>query len=579
MRENVIMKERFCRKLANCAGFALLFLLPVSGSAQQVQKDPVVVHATNHATTPRAFRDMTPVPWPNASKVMRRPGRAPHPHISLVPDASFQSEVLPEALPEVHTDSLLPGAPIQSEVLPSLVPGASIQNEVVPEVLPQVRTTSLLNFDGITAAQQGGGIAPPDTNASVGATQVVETVNVAFAVYNKTTGAQIMAPTNIQTLYAPLGGECGTGDLFDPVATYDKAAGRWVISMAASNNSFTVNEICVAVSTSSDATGSFNLYSFSFGTTLPDYPKLAVWPDAYYLTANGFVSSGNVFVGALTCALDRTKMLAGNAATAICFQRGTSDISLLPADLDGATPPPAGAPNYQLELGTPTTLNLFKFHVDFAVPANSTFTATVLSVPPFTDACVASGGICIPQPPPGEKLDSLGDRLMHRLAYRNFGSHEALVANHTIKAVGTGGAAASVRWYEIRNPGSVPFVFQRGRVGGGTIPVSRWMGSIAMDKNGDIALGFSRSSSTVKPGISYVGRKPTDPRNTMEVPKLIVAGAGVQVATQNRWGDYSSIAIDPGDDCTFWYAQEYYKTTGAFNWATRLASFKFTGCT
>jgi hypothetical protein len=577
LRENVIMKERFCRKLANCAGFALLFLLPVSGSAQQVQKDPIVVHATNHATTPRALRDMTPVPWPNASKVMRRPGRAPHPHIGLVPDAS--SEVLPEALPEVHTDSLLPGAPIQSEVLPSLVPGASIQSEVVPEVLPQVRTTSLLNFDGITAAQ-GGGFVPPDTNASVGATQVVETVNVAYAVYNKTTGAQIMAPKNIQTLYAPLGGQCATGNLSDPIVTYDKAAGRWVISMVAFNNSFTVNEICVAVSTSSDATGSFNLYSFSFGTTLPDYPKLAVWPDAYYLTANGFASNANIFVGVRTCALDRTAMLAGSAATAICFSRGTSDFSLLPADLDGATAPPAGAPNYQLELATSTTLNLFKFHVDFTVPANSTFTGpTVITVPPYTDACVASGGICIPQPSPGERLDSLGDRLMHRLAYRNFGTHEALVANHTIRAVGTGGAAAAVRWYEIRSPGSVPVAFQRGRVGGGTLTVARWMGSIAMDKNGDIALGFSRSNSAAKPAITYVGRMPSDPRNTMESPKVIVLGNGVQINSGHRWGDYSSMAIDPSDDCTFWYAQEYYKTTGAFNWATRLASFKFQGCT
>jgi hypothetical protein len=537
------MKQRFYRKLAICSGFALLFLSPGPASAQQVQRNPIVVHATNHATTPRALRDMAPVPWRNASKVMPRPRRAPRPHVSLVPDALVQSEVQSEAL-------------------------------------PQVRTTGLLNFDGITAAQ-GGGFVPPDTNASVGATQVVETVNVAYAVYDKTTGAQIMAPTNIQTLYAPLGGQCGTGDLGDPVVTYDKAAGRWLITMIAFNfPSFTVNELCVAVSTSSDATGTFNLYSFLFGTNFPDYPKLGVWPDAYYVTANNFPGNGD-FIGALTCALDRAAMLAGSAATRICFQRGTSDASLLPADLDGATPPPAGSPNYQLELGTSTTLNLFKFHVDFAVPISSTFTGpTAITVPAYTDACVAAGGICIPQPSPGEKLDSLGDRLMHRLAYRNFGTHEALVANHSIRATGTGHAAAAVRWYEIRSPSSVPVVFQHGRVGGGTIPTSRWMGSIAMDKNGDIALGFSRSSRTVKPGITYTGRKPTDPRNTMEFPKLIVAGAGVQTASFNRWGDYSSMAIDPVDDCTFWYAQEYYKTPGAsaFNWATRLASFKFTGC-
>jgi hypothetical protein len=167
---------------------------------------------------------------------------------------------------------------------------------------------------------------------------------------------------------------------------------------------------------------------------------------------------------------------------------------------------------------------------------------------------------------------------MYRLAYRNFGDHEALVANHSIKASGTGNAQAAVRWYEVRSPGSSPVLFQQGTVGGGTSPLVRWMGRIAMDKNGDIALGYSKSSSTVKPSIEYVGRIPTDPLGRMEAPKLIIAGGGVQTNSFNRWGDYSSMAIDPSDDCTFWYTQEYYKVTGSFKFNTRLASFKFTGC-
>ncbi len=530
------MKQQFCRTLAICSGFVLLFLLPVSAPAEQVQRNPIVIQATSQATTLLAFRDMTPVPWHNSSKVMPRPGRAPQRHISLGPDTLTQSKVL-----------------------------------------PQVGTTSLLNFDGITAAQ-GGGFVPPDTNASVGATQVVETVNVAYAVYNKTTGAQIMAPTNIQTLYAPLGGQCATGNLSDPEATYDKAAGRWLITMIAFNNSMSVNNLCVAVSTSSDATGTFHLYSFAFGANLPDYPKLGVWPDAYYVTTNSF-PNGGAFTGAETCALDRTKMLAGSTATMICFQRGISDASLLPADLDGATPPPVGSQNYQMELASSTTLNLFKFHVNFALPSHSTFSGpTVLTVPAYTDACAATG-TCVPEPSPGEQLDSLGDRLMYRLAYRNLGDHEALVANHSIKATGTGNAASAVRWYEVRNPGTVPVVFQQGTVGGGSNTIAFWMGSIAMDKNGDIALGFSASSSTLNPSIAYVGRIPTDPAGSMESPNVIIIGTGVQAANSfNRWGDYSSMAIDPSDDCTFWYAQEYYKTTAAFNWSTRLASFKFPGC-
>ncbi len=347
--------------------------------------------------------------------------------------------------------------------------------------------------------------------------------------------------------------------------------------MIAFNNSFTINDSCVAVSTSSDATGTFHLYKFSYGTTLPDYPKLGVWPDAYYVTTDSF-PNGGFFTGAETCALDRTNMLAGNAAKMICFKRRTSDVAMLPSDLDGATPPPAGSPNYEMDLASSTKLNLYKFHVDFNVPTNSTFTGpTTLTVASYTDAC-ASTGVCIVQPSPGEKLDALGDRLMYRLAYRNFGTHEALVVNHSIKATGTGNAPSAVRWYEVRSPGSSPVIFQQGTVGGGTSSVARWMGSIGMDKVGDIALGYSKSSSTVKPSIEYVGRVPTDALGKMESAKGIIAGTGVQTNSFNRWGDYSSMAIDPTDDCTFWYTQEYYKTTGSFNWNTRMASFKFTGC-
>jgi hypothetical protein len=519
-----------------CSGLAVLLLAVISASAQQVQRNPIVIHATAQATTPLAFRDMTPVPWHNASKVMPEHDRAPYPHISSAPDPVTQSLTL-----------------------------------------PPVSTTPGLSFNGITDTQ-GGGFVPPDTNASVGATQVVETVNVAYAVYDKTTGHQLMAPTNIQTLYTPLGGQCANGNLSDPIATYDKAAGRWLITMIAFNNNFTTNDACVAISTSSDATGTFHLYQFPYGTTLPDYPKLGVWPDAYYLTTNSF-PLGGAFTGAETCALDRANMLAGNTtAKMICFKRGTADFSLLPADLDGATAPPAGSPNYELELATSTTLKLFKFHVDFITPTKSTFTGpTTLTVAAYSDACAARG-TCIPQPSPGERLDSLGDRLMYRLAYRNFGSHQALVVNHSIQASGKGKAASAVRWYEVRNPGSSPVIFQQGTVGGGTSSVARWMGSIAMDKNGDIALGYSKSSGALKPSIEYVGRVPTDVLGQMESPNLIITGTGVQTSSFNRWGDYSSMAIDPADDCTFWYTQEYYKTTGSFNWNTHLASFKFTTC-
>jgi len=498
--------------------------------AESVQTHPIVTLA-HHVTTTIPMRDMPEVPLHNASKVMPEHDRPPVIHVTNLPDTAAQTIELPE-----------------------------------------VKTQNILSFDGINDSQ-GGGFVPPDTNASVGGTQVVEVVNVAYAVYAKSDGHQIMAPKSLATFFSPLGGVCATGNLSDPVANYDKAAGRWTISIIAFNNNFSQNAFCVGVSTSDDATGTFHLYSFSYNNVLPDYPKLGVWPDAYYVTTDSFPNGGG-FSGAESCALDRSKMLAGSAATSVCFQRTAVDFALLPADLDGSTAPPSGAPNFEMDEASSTTLNLYKFHVDFANPNNSTFTGpTKLTVAAYTDAC--SGGACIPQPSPGERLDSLSGRLMFRLAYRNFGDHEAMVATHSIRP-SSGSSSSAARWYEIRNPNSSPTVFQQGTVVHPTI--SAWMGSIGMDKKGDIALGVSGSSSAQKPLIAYVGRVPSDPANSMESPKIVVSGGGVQSNSFNRWGDYSSMSIDPTDDCTFWYAQEYYKTSGSFNFSTHMNSFKFTTC-
>ena len=204
---------------------------------------------------------------------------------------------------------------------------------------------------------------------------------------------------------------------------------------------------CIAVSTTSDALGTWNRYSFQY-TKFDDYPKMGIWPDAYYETFNMF--DGDQFVGADACAYDGAAMRSGQSAKQICFQQGPSVGGLLPADVDGTTPPPAGSPNYMVYFGT-NDLNLFRFHVDFNNPANSTFTGpAVISVAAFTPLC--DGGTCVPQPGTGNRLDSLADRLMYRLAYRNFGSHQSLVVNHSVAVSGGGG----VRWYEIQNPGGTP---------------------------------------------------------------------------------------------------------------------------
>jgi hypothetical protein len=462
--------------------------------------------------------------------------------------------------------------------LPTGQPIKSSQpDSVARQATGSIPATILLNFDGQSGNDDrdvlGFAVVPPDTNGAVGTTQFVQIVNLTLAVYEKRTGNLILGPQGINSLWKGFGGPCEAGNGGDPIALHDQLADRWLISQLQFNSRFSSNQQCIAVSTSSDATGSYNRYEFDFGSDLPDYPKFGIWPDAYYYSANIF-PSGHTFVGAQACAFDRAAMLAGSSATKICFQNPPSVASLLPSDLDGSTLPPSGSPNFFVEIADFTALDLFQFHVDFANPSNSTFTGPLaISVAPFSEICNRAINLaCIPEPPPGEKVDSLGDRLMFRLAYRNSRDHESLVVNHTV----AGGALAGIRWYEIRSPGASPFVFQQGTLVDPNI--NFWMGSIAMDKAGDIALGFSASSMNLDPSVELVGRLPTDPLGTMQGPNLAVTGTGVQQASFHRWGDYSSMAVDPKDDCTFWYTQEYYKTSGSFNWATRITAFKFSGC-
>jgi len=239
------------------------------------------------------------------------------------------------------------------------------------------------------------------------------------------------------------------------------------------------------------------------------------------------------------------------------------------------TGPTAGTPNYVLNFGT-NKLNLWKFHVDFTTPANSTLTGpTAISVAAFTAAC--GGGTCIPQPGTNNKLDSLADRLMNRLVYRNLGTSESLLVNHSVKISGNKRSEVDgVRWYELRLTGGNASVYQQGTFSPDSN--SRWMGSIAMDKNGNIAMGYSVSSGSVKPGIRYTGRAPGDTLGNMQSEATVITGNGVQTGSLHRWGDYSSMSVDPSDDCTFWYTTQYIPANGSFNWNTRINSFKMAGC-
>ena len=443
---------------------------------------------------------------------------------------------------------------------------------------PLISATPGLNFDGLGVRFSGpqgtfsvNGV-PPDTNGAVGDTQYVQWVNTSFAVFNKATGAVVYGPVAGNILWQGFGGQCQQQNDGDPVVLFDQIARRWVFQQFAVHGGAGNYYDCIAVSTTSDATGTYNRYAFPM-PNFNDYPKIAVWPDAYYASFNMF-TSGSMrasFIGGYACAFDRTSMLAGAAATAHCFQLSSAFGGLLPSDLDGSTSPPAGSPNYFMAIDT-NALDLWSFHVDFASPANSAFTGpTLIPVGAYSQACGANG-TCIPQPGTSQQLDSLGDRLMHRLAYRNFGAYETLVVNHSVD----NGGPAAIRWYEIRNPGGAPTVYQQGTYAPDA--TSRWMGSIGMDAVGNIAVGYSASSSTIHPSVAYTGRLAADPLGTLQAESMIVSGAGSQNGGISRWGDYSALTIDPIDDCTFWYTNEYLQMTGNFNWSTRIASFKFPDC-
>ncbi len=519
--------------------------------------------------------------------------------VSNVPATTLQAQG-PPAAPRLLREGAT--APLRS--LPPLR-GASVRRVIPLRTIPQspsstqtdpvvqtttgtfVATSTGLNFEGVGNGAYGYTVTvtPPDPNLSVGATQAVQWVNLAFAVFDKSTGQLLYGPANGNTLWQGSSlTACAVNNDGDPIVQYDKAAGRWVMSQLSFTNGPPFYE-CLAISQTSDATGPWYLYALEWtSNTLPDYPKLGTWPDAYYMSFNLF-SGGALFIGPQICALQRDNMLQNLDAGVQCFTLTFSGASsLLPSDLDGSTAPPAGSPNYFLGLAS-NSVNLYRFHVDWVNTSNTSLDGPInIPAAAFNEAC--GGGTCIPQLGSSQQLDSIGDRLMYRNAYRNFGDHETLVVTHSVSPGGGGGkkrkssgggttgAVSAVRWYEFRNPNGSPVVYQQGTFAPDTN--SRWVGSAAMDKVGDLAVGYSVSSSSIYPAIRYTGRVPTDPLGTLEGETSILEGTG-SAQSISRWGDYTSMSIDPVDDCTFWYTNEYFQTL-TNRWNTRIASFRFPGC-
>ncbi len=454
------------------------------------------------------------------------------------------------------------------------------------------------NFEALGLGTPGFAIsgAPPDTTLAVSPTQIVQWVNSQLAVYDKAGTPQLPAPGFVAGNYIwqglPDGSLCKTFNRGDPIVQYDRMAGRWILSQFAFNAAFTNNAQCIAVSQTNNAMGAYYLYEYNFGNVLPDYGKLAVWPDAYYLTYNMF-TTGSSFAGGRACAYDRAAMMTGSAATQICFQ-SAQRFSFLPADLDGPNPPPAGTPNihvswnYYWNPAAPYTLQLTKFRPNFTTPALSTFDdgfggAPLSFVGITTDAatvaaCNDAGGSCVPQPGTTQRLDTLADRHMYRLVYRNFGSYDALLLTQSVDSNGSGGSSrADLHWMEVRSPNAnPPVVYQNSTYRADS--THRWMSSAAFDKLGNIGIGYSGASAAVKPDIRVNARKRADPRNLLRTEAIVQAGGGSQTTGLSRWGDYSTMQIDPADDCTFWFTTQYIGANGTFNWRTRIASFKFPNC-
>jgi len=434
-----------------------------------------------------------------------------------------------------------------------------------------------------------GGV-PPDTTGGVGPNYYIQWVNTTYAFFNKDGSMVDLDNDGNQddwrdgnTVWNGFGGECENSNDGDPIVLYDQLAGRWVMTQFGLGPGSGPHYQCVAVSTSGDPLGTWARYAYEWPSNyLDDYPKLGIWPDGYYLTVNQFLCNNQwscSWKGAGVAVFERSEMLQGNEAQTVYFDLGTAYGALLPADLDGNHPPPAGSPAYLFAaydnggLGS-DYLELWKVAVDWSNIANSTCGDAGNNPNTTIDVTNYQSSSTIDQPGTSDGLATLSDRLMFRAPYRNFGDHESVLLTHTVA-----NPVSGMRWYEIRDPGGTPVLYQEATYS--PDDDERWMGAISMDASGNIALGYSVSSSSVSPSIRLTGRLADDPAGVMTFAETeVVTGSGHQNPSggDNRWGDYSTMSIDPADDCTFWYTQEYVAGVGQSIWHTRIAAFKFDEC-
>ena len=467
-------------------------------------------------------------------------------------------------------------------VVPDTPPDPLLALQPVPPLrAPDDFDTPLFSID----AQNFTGVTPPDTVGDVGSNHYIHAVNTSggslIRIYEKTQPVPTVMTTFVLDTLPGVPAPCNAG-LGDPVVLYDQLADRWLLSEFSSSG----NRMCVYISqTSNPVTGGWFHYSTQ-APAFPDYPKYGVWHDAYYVTSNE--SGSNPIY-----AMDRENMLIGATARPTQRFHTPKDLvfgfeALVPADHDGAEPPPAGAPAIMMrhkdDEGTPPStpddfLQYWEVRINWTTPTSSTLTGPInIAITDFSsELCGFQSFSCFGQPPSGgTPLDPLREIVMYRLVYRNFVTHEVLVGNLVTDADGEGGGdpleRGGVRWFELRKSGATPWaLFQEGTYSPDVVP--RWMGAIAMDGDGNIALGYNVVSPTTFAGLRYAGRLAADAPGTLRAETVLAAGAATNSST--RYGDYAQMSVDPADDCTFWFTGEYNPTS---QWRTRLGAFKFDSC-
>jgi hypothetical protein len=501
------------------------------------------------------------------------------------PSSQIVHEVRPERGPVVKSRGFAGDAAVQKSLRPAQASAATIPSPS-------------LTFEGLNNLDNPFLVAPPDPVGAVGRNQYVEMVNLVFAVYDKQ-GNRLAGPTLLGDLWKGFAIPDCTDLSGDPIVLYDKHADRWLLTQFTTRGPTYYN--CVAVSQTEDATGAYFLYAFSAGTFFPDYPKYGTWSDSYLLTSRDFgPAPGNAY-GISVYGLERDKMLSGDStARSVHFflDSAVTPIylmgdGLLPADIDGDQEPSNGTPapvvgtmDQGAQYGAPfDAVNIYELTVDWQDQPIASFSLVAqLPVAEFdsTFPCTAPPPAsqtrsCIPQPGTTRKIDILSyrQRPTWRLAYRKFDTYEAMVTNQSVQA---SPGMAGVRWYEIRRTKGLYSIFQQGTYAPND-GVHRWMGSIAMDHQGNMALGYSVSNATsVFPGIRYTGRLSGDTLGEMTLGEaVLIDGSGSQTGS-SRWGDYTSMNVDPADDCTFWYVNEYYTVTSLASWQTRIGSLTLPGC-